>query len=212
MINSTTNSNQNAIETSKHTPILPNEIWLQILENDDPKHLWLSVRNVARTYRDCVERLFTSKYLHRLKIALSLSRRHPATSKLKWRGDPIPGSQLVMVYNRLSEDGKRLRLESSTLVKDGHSERTLEELKDAGTLPKERLEEAPTNVTMSTHPMAGLTIKLSVHVDWDEAQKVWAWEIEWRSLLSRFFDAVDKQAKRWPTKAWNTVLREVLKA
>ena len=193
------------------TPVLPTEIWLQILEHDDPKHLWLSVRNASRLYKDLVERLFTSVYLHRLKIALSLPRRDPATSKLKWRGDPIPGSQLVMAYTRLSEDGNQLRLESPIMVKDRNSEKTLEELRAAGTLPKERLEEAPTNVNMSTHPMAALPIKLPVQADWDDAQKVWVWEIDWRNLLSRFFDAKDKQSKRWPTSARDTVLREVVR-
>ena len=191
--------NQNAVEVPKVTLILPPEIWLQVLEHDDTKHLWLSVRNVSRAYKDCVERLFTSKYLHRLKIALSLPRRDPATSKLKWWGDPIPGSQLVMVYTRLSEDGKRLRLESSAVVKDRSCEKTLEELRDTGTLPKARLDEAPTNVNMSTHPMASMTIKLPVDVDWDEAKRVWTWDVEWRHLLSRFFHAKDRQGKRWPT-------------
>jgi len=190
-----------ADEGSRTTPLLPTEIWLQILEYDDLKHLWLHVRNVSRSFADCVERLFTTQYLYRVKVALSLPRRDPATSKLKWRGDPIPGSQLEMVCNRLSEDRNRLLLESSTVVKDRNSEKTLEELRNAGTLPKERLEEAPTNVNISSHPMASLTIKLPVHVDWDGERKIWVWEAEWRGLLSRFFDAKDKQSRRWPTVA-----------
>ena len=112
-----------------------------------------------------------------------------------------------MAYIRLSEDGKRLRLESQTVVEDRNSRKTLEELRDAGTLSKERLEEAPTNVNMSTHPMASLMIKLPVNVEWDETRKVWAWDVEWRNLLSRFFDAKDKQAKRWPTTAWGRAAR-----
>lgn len=200
MFKDTGTIHQIAIKSSQDTPVLPTEIWLQILELDDTKHLWVSVRNVSRGYKDRVERLFTSKYLRRLKVALSLPRRDPATSKLKWRGDPIPGSQLVMTYKGLSKDEKRLRLESSIVVKDRNSEKTLEELRDVGTLPKERLEEAPTNVNLSNHPMASLTIKLPVHVDWDEVRKLWIWDVEWRSLLSRFFDAKDKQGNRWPTK------------
>ncbi|KZM26785.1 uncharacterized protein EKO05_0000127 [Ascochyta rabiei] len=180
-------------------PPLPTEIWLQILEHDDPKHMWLSVRNSSSMYRDCVERLFTSKYLPKLSIALSLPRRDPATGKMRWRGDPIPGSQLKMTYSRLSEDGKHLRLESPAVVKDRSSERTLEELKDAGTLPKERLEEAPAYVSMSSLSFAGLTVDVPVQVDWDEARKIWVWDIEWSKLLSRFYDAKEKQAKRWPS-------------
>ncbi|KAJ4992224.1 hypothetical protein SVAN01_02243 [Stagonosporopsis vannaccii] len=196
MSKQTTTSYRDKIENLRGIPLLPTEIWLLIFEYDDLKHLWSYVRNVSRAFRDCVERLFTSKYLQRLKVALSLPRRDPATTKLKWRGDPIPGSQLVMSYTGLSEDKKRLRLQSPTVVKDRNSEKTLEELRDAGTLPKERLEEAPTNVNMSTHPMASLTIKLPVHVDWDEEQKIWVWEVEWRDLLGRFFDAKDKQKRR----------------
>ncbi|KAF2631413.1 hypothetical protein BU25DRAFT_428372 [Macroventuria anomochaeta] len=206
MINSTTKADQTATESS-NTPTLPTEIWLQILEHDDIKHLWLSVRNISRAYRDCVERLFSTKYLHRVSITLSLPQRDLVTNKLKWPGDPIPTSQLVMAYARLSEDGKRLRLESSTVVKDGYSEKTLEELREAGSLPKERLEEALTTVNMSTHPMAGLTIKLSVRIDWDETRKVLAWDVEWRSVLSRFLDAKDRQGKIWPTTVWDTVPR-----
>ncbi len=200
MIESTTTYDQDLIGDLKQTT-LPTELWLQILEYDDPKHLWLSVRNASRAYRDYVERLFTSKYLHNLRIALSLPRRDPATSKLKWRGDPIPGSQLVMAYTRLSDDRKRLHLESPAVAKDRNSEKTLVELKDTGTLPKERLEEAPTNVNMSTHPMASLTIKLPVHVKWDVTRNIWTWEVDWRDLLSRFFDAKERQGRRWPTTA-----------
>ena len=199
------NSCPNTPAIPKSIPLLPTELWLQILEHDDPKHLWLTVRNVSKMYKDRVERLFTSVHLHKLRIALSLPRRDPATSKLKWRGDPIPGSQLVMAYGQLSEDGTRVRMESPKVVKDRGSNRTLEELKDAGTLPKERLEEAPTNVNMSAHPMAALTIKLPVHVDWDEGQKIWVWEIEWRKVLSRFYEAKDKQSKRWPTPTSDVV-------
>ena len=199
------NSRLNTSAIPKSIPLLPTELWLQILEHDDPKHLWLTVRNVSKMYKDRVERLFTSVYLHKLRIALSLPRRDPATSKLKWRGDPIPNSQLVMAYGQLNEDGTRVRMESPKMVKDRSSNRTLEELKDAGTLPKERLEEAPTNVNMSAHPMAALTIKLPVHVDWDEGQKIWVWEIEWRKVLSRFYEAKDKQSKRWPTPTSDVV-------
>lgn len=195
---------RSAILTLGNTPLLPTEIWLQVLGYDDPKHLWLCVRKVSFTFRDFVERLFTSDHLHRLKVALSLPRRDPATSKLRWPGDPIPGSQLVMAYTRLSEDGRRLCLESPAVVKDGNSERTLEELRNAGTLVKERLEEAPTNVNMSTHPMESLSIKLPVHVEWDGERKIWLWKLEWRVLLNQFFDAKDKQGKRWPTMAEDT--------
>ncbi|XPS74630.1 hypothetical protein M3J09_006742 [Ascochyta lentis] len=198
--------NSSAITT--RLPPLPTEIWLQILEHDDPKHMWLSVRNTSRTYRDCVERLFASKYLSKLSIALSLPRRDPATGKMRWRGDPIPGSQLKMTYSRLGEDGKHLRLESSAIVKDRSSERTLEELRDAGTLPKERLEEAPAYVSMSSHSFAGLTVDVPVQVDWNETRKIWVWDIEWPNLLSRFYDAKEKQANRWPSTPREVVKRE----
>ena len=199
---------QEAIQDRNHASLLPTELWLQILEHDDPKHLWLSIRAISHTHRDLVERLFTSRYLQRLKIALSLPRRDPASSKLKWPGDPIPGAQLVMAYVRLSEDKRLVRLESPVLVKDRNGVKTLKELRETGVLPKQRLEEAPANVNLSAHPMAGLTIEVPVKVDWDEARKLWVWEVEWRCLLGRFFEAKDRQGRRWPTTASNVAPQE----
>lgn len=199
MAESTITPDHVVTEDRRNVSLLPAELWLQILEHEDPKHLWLSVRNVSPVYQSLVERLFTSKYLQRLQIALSLPRRDAASSKLKWPGDAIPGSQLVMAYARLSQDGNRVHLVSPTVVQDRNGERTIEELRNTGILPKERLEEAPTNVNMSTHPMASLTVKLRVEVEWNEVKKRWVWDVEWRSVLSRFFDAKDRQGKRWPT-------------
>jgi hypothetical protein len=201
MAESTIKGERTTTENRETTPQLPTEIWLQVLEHDDPKHLWMSVRNVSRKYQEIVERLFRSQYLQRIKIAFSLPRRDAASSRLKWPGDAIPGSQLVMAYAGLSADGSQLRVESQTVVKDRNGEKTVEELRDAGILPRQRLKEAPTNVNMSTNPLASLPVKLEVVVEWDEVRKRWAWDVEWRVLLSRFFDAKDRQGKRWPTKA-----------
>lgn len=201
MANSTIKGEQTATENRGTLQQLPTEIWLQVLEHSDPKHLWLTVRNVSRKCREMVERLFRSQYLRRIKIAFSLPRRDAASSRLKWPGDAIPGSQLVMDYAELSADGSRLRVESQTVVKDRNGERTVEELRDTGILPRQRLEEAPTNVNLSTNPMASLPVRLEVAVEWDEVRKRWAWDVDWRILLSRFFDAKDRQGKRWPTKA-----------
>lgn len=188
-------------------PTLPTEIWLQILEYDDPKHLWLSVHNVSRVHRNCVERLFTSTYLSRLSVALSLPRRDPATGKLKWSGNPIPASQLKLTYTRLGEDGQHLRLESPSVLKDASSERTVEELKDTGILSKERLEEAPAYVSMSSMSFAGATIDMPVRIDWDTTRKIWVWDIEWRSLLSRFYVEKEKQVNRWPSRKQRELVR-----
>jgi hypothetical protein len=201
MAESTIKGEQTTTENRGTTPQLPTEIWLQVLEHDDPKHLWMSVRNVSRKYQEIVERLFRSQYLQRIKIAFSLPRRDAASSRWKWPGDAIPGSQLVMAYARLSADGSQLRVQSQTVVKDRNGEKTVEELRDAGILPRQRLEEAPTNVNMSTNPLASLPVKLEVVVEWDKVRKRWAWDVEWRVLLSRFFDAKDRQGKRWPSKA-----------
>jgi hypothetical protein len=201
MAESTFKEGQAATENRGTAQQLPTEIWLQVLEHDDPKHLWLSVRNVSREYQEIVERLFRSQHLRRIKIAFSLPRRDAASSRLKWPGDAIPGSQLVMGYAGLSADGSRLRVESQAVVKDRNGEKSVEELRATGILPRQRLEEAAINVNMSTNPMASLPVKLEVAVEWDEVQKRWAWDVEWRVLLSRFFDAKDRQGKRWPTKA-----------
>jgi hypothetical protein len=201
----TTMVDHDVTTATKRIPLLPVEIWLHILEYDNPKHLWLSVRNVSRMYRACVERLFTSQYLSSLSIALSLPRRDHATGKMRWRGDPIPGSQLKMEYSRLSADGQRLYLESSVVVKDRFNEKSVEELRNAGILPKERLEEAPAYISLSTHSFAGVTVNMPVQVGWSEARKIWIWEIKWRNLLSQFYDGKEKQSKRWHKAARDVV-------
>lgn len=188
---------QNVVNTLQNTPALPVEILLQILEYDDPQHLWLSARNASRALRDCVERLFTSEHLASLSIALSLPRRDPGTGKMKWPGDPIPMSQLKLTYSQLSEDGKLLRLESSTVIKDKHTQISVEELKENGTLPKERLEEAPAYVNLSTYSFAGITVHMSVQVKWHEGRKIWTWDIEWRRVLSCYYSAKETRKASW---------------
>lgn len=201
---------RNVVNTVKNTPALPAEIWLNILEYDDPQHLWLAVRNVSRALRDRVERLFTSTYLAGLYIALSLPRRDPATGKLKWPGDPIPRSQLKLKYSQLSEDGKLLRLESSNVVKDAHTQKSVEELKDNGTLQKERLEEALAYVNLSTYSFAGITVHMPVQVNWDEGRKIWTWDVEWRRVLSSHYSAKEmrKTSRREPCRSGRLRLRE----
>lgn len=191
------NTSQDDIKTVMNTSALPAEIWLQILEQSDHQHLWLSVRNVCHAHKDYVERLFTSKYLADLSIALSLPRRDPATGKMKWPGDVIPMSQLKLTHSQLSKDGNHVRLQSSTIVQDRHTQKLVEELKLDGTLPKERLEEAPAYVNMSTYSFAGITIPMPVKVVWDEARKIWTWDVEWRKVLSGFYNAKERRKARW---------------
>lgn len=98
-----------------------------------------------------------------------------------------------MKYSRFSKDERQLVLESPVVMKDRSSERTVEELKNAETLTKERLEEAPAYVSMSPHLVTGLTIDIPIHVSWDEVQNIWFWVVEWRKLLSRFYAAKEKR-------------------
>lgn len=190
--------NHNVAETVTETPALPAEIWLQILEHDDHQHLWMSVRNASHALRDCVERLFASKYLADLSIALSLPRRDPATGKMKWPGDPIPMSQLKLTYCGFNEDGRSLRLKSSTVVQDWHNPISVEELRENGTLPKERLEEAPAYVNLSKIScVAGITVHMPVRVDWDEGRKVWTWDVDWRRVLSCYYHAKEIRKANW---------------
>lgn len=83
-------------------------------------------------------------------------------------------------------------------MKDRSSKRTVEKLKNAEILTKERLEEALTYVSMSLHSFAGLASDMPIRVGWDEVQKVWFWGVEWRKLLSKIYAAKEK---RWPSKA-----------
>lgn len=89
-------------------------------------------------------------------------------------------------------------LESPVVVKDRSGERTVEELKNAETLTKERLEEAPAYVNMSLRSFAGVRVDIPVRVSWNEVKKIWIWSVEWRKLLSRFYAAKEK---RRPSKA-----------
>lgn len=181
-------------------PVLPTEIWLQIFENiRDPEYLWTIVRHVSIQNKALVERVFATDHVPFLSISLSLPRRDPTTGALRWPGTPIPKAQITMTFNRFNAKQRRIVLASPTTLTDGANTKTVEELRNTSALSKERLEAAPAWVNLNKNPLAGLSMHLPICVEWDEAAKVWLWELEWRPLVTRFF--VMKNEKRTPRRA-----------
>ncbi|KAF2134885.1 hypothetical protein P153DRAFT_380697 [Dothidotthia symphoricarpi CBS 119687] len=173
---------------------LPTELWLQVLENvRDPEYLWTTVRHVSLQHKAMIERIFTSTYLPVLSISLSLPRRDPTTGALRWPGVPIPKAQITMAFNRLSADRRHVVLVSPVILTDGANIKSVEELKNTSALSKERLEAAPAWVSMNKNSLAGLSMRLPMCIEWDEVQKIWVWQVEWRTFVTRFYEKKNKK-------------------
>ncbi|KAF1945643.1 hypothetical protein EJ02DRAFT_419321 [Clathrospora elynae] len=174
------------------SPTLPTELWLQILERadvHDAVHLWTTVRHVSRNFRDYVERLFTSIYLPNATISLALPRRDPTTGALKWPGTPIPGAQIIFLFDTFAPDQHHVLFRSPEVLGAGSEARSVEELRHTNVLPKERLQEALPWVNNGKNPLTGLSMSVSGKLDWDNESKTWTWEIDWRKLMTHFSQA-----------------------
>jgi hypothetical protein len=174
----------------QYLPTLPVEIWLQILENTDlnEEHLWVSVRHTSYQFRDFVERLFVGTYLPRFAISLALPRRDPDNGTLNWPG-AILNSQLVMTPARVAPDGCYVTFVSPLELRNRSDVQNVHELKENGWLPKERLMKATTWVYMNQNFMSGRPLQLIKDIEWDEQEKRWVWQVEWRQLVGRFYRA-----------------------
>lgn len=201
IMNKTINRSNNFANSSfklSTLPHLPTELWLQILENAtiyDANHLWTTVRHVSRQFLDYVDRLFMSIYLPKFAISLALPRRDPTTGALRWPGGPIPGAQIVMSFDHITPDQRYVVFKSPVALKDGAELRTVEELRETSVLPKERLQDAPAWVHVNNNPLTGLSMDVPANIEWDATSKVWIWRVDWRRLVSKFYEAKQHQRK-----------------
>jgi len=183
-------------------PTLPTELWLQILEQVDPRdasHLWGTVRFVSSQFRDYVERHFVSNYLPDVTISLPLPRRDPTTGTLKWPGEPIPRARILFSFERITTNQQCAVLRSSESLGPFGETKTVDELRRGGALPEERLREAPPWVHIGKNHLTGVSVAVKGKFCWDEDRKIWTWEVNWRKLLTQFYRA--KTLKRESTSA-----------
>jgi hypothetical protein len=170
-------------------PTLPTELWLQILEHAtifEAEHLWTSVRLVSIQFKDYVERLFMAIYLSYFAISLSLPRRDPVSGSLKWPVE-IPRYQLAMSFDSIMSDQRYAVFASPSVLKNRLEVKNVEEMRDSNVLPLQRLIEASSWVYTSNHFATGLSMELEKHIEWDQVRRIWAWQIEWKSLVDRFY-------------------------
>jgi hypothetical protein len=180
-------------------PPLPTELWLSILEStniNEAEHLWTSVRPASRQFRDYVERLFIITYLPHFAISLSLPRRDPVSGAMKWPGI-IPNAQIIMCFESADAENKMATFISPLTIKDGEDTTSIKELRASNILPTARLLEAPAWVYANNHYMTGTRLQLPMNIEWNEGKKRWVWEVEWKSLLSRFYKTkIDGRGKK----------------
>lgn len=184
--------NQSISDFRSTPPALPTELWLQILEHADHRdasHLWGSVRLVSSHFKDYIERHFIFTYLPDITIFLALPRRDPATGTLKWPGDPIPRSRIIFSFDSITADRKRAVLVSSETLGPLGEMKSVDELRRAGSLPAARLQQAPPWVNIGKNHLTGVSVGVKGEFCWDEDRKIWAWVVNWRNLVTHFYQA-----------------------
>ena len=175
---------------STQSPVLPPELWLDILgETSIPEaeHLWMSARHTSRKFRDYVERLFVTTYLPQFAISLALPRRDPVSGAAKWPG-AVLNAQIVMTFDSIDLYNRYVNFISSSHLKAADDVQIMAELKDKRVLPKERLEEAKAWVYIRNY-MSGVTLELPRNIEWDEQGKRWKWQLDWRKFVTHFYAA-----------------------
>lgn len=177
-IHQTTHISHNSVPP-KPMPVLPVETWLQILENtQNVEWLWKSVRLVSKQYKAFVERVVVSHFLPQASVSLSLPRRDPTSGALLYRGQ-IPGAELSMHYAELSGEKSRVLFRTSSNIENRG-------LNGEDYLSKRRLDEASSWLWFGSNRGKGTSITISKDVEWDERQKRWVWEVEWRKLIGAY--------------------------
>lgn len=169
--------------------ILPTELWLQILEEtsvNEAEHLWISVRHTCRQFRDYVERLFLTTYLHGFAISLALPRRDAETGAALWPGT-ILKAQLIMALSTADPENRLATFVSPSELKHGDQVQSVKELKDRNILPEARLVEAKAWVFVDKNYVSGRPLQLTREFEWDEQDKRWVWQLDWMDLISRFY-------------------------
>jgi hypothetical protein len=101
-----------------------------------------------------------------------------------------------MAYSQLKSDEKTAVLTSPVTLHDNYVTKSVEELRSSSTLTKERLQAAKAWVSLSHSPMRGCAVDVPVCVEWDGEKKIWVWELRWRELMSRFYNAKKERSAK----------------
>jgi hypothetical protein len=180
---------------------IPTEIWFEVLEHtcvdiNDAEELWLSVRPVSRQFRDIVESHFLKICLPQFSISLPLPCRDPDTGATKWR-TVFYQSQMNMSLGGMTSDKRRATFVSPTEIKSSEGTMMgLEQLKDKTLLPKTRLLESLPWVYTGKIMSAGRPLEAPKDIEWDDQQKRWIWQLDWRKMVTQFYKArIEARAK-----------------
>jgi hypothetical protein len=190
-------------DTRSTLPTLPTELWLQVLEQVDSHdfpHLWCSVRLVSWRFKGYVERHFMSDHLPDLTISLALPGRDPRTDTLKWPGDPIPRAGIYFTFGSITANRQYAILRSPESLGSTGEMVSVDELRRAGTLPVERLQEAPPWVWFGKSHLTGVEVAVRGRFLWDDDRKMWTWEIDWRKLVTHFHQAKMRKRQSIPAR------------
>lgn len=177
--------------TPNISTILPPELWMNIFDQSsilNAEYLWTVVRHVSTFFRDCIERQFASSHLLSFAISLSLPRRDPGTSAVRWQG-AVPRAQMTMSFDFVVPNLNLAIFTSPIMLEDSQSTLRVEELRDSNVLPKERLQAASAWVFVDGMRAKGIPMYVTRKIEWDSNRNLWMWEIAWRTLVSRFYQA-----------------------
>ncbi|KAF2711601.1 hypothetical protein K504DRAFT_465343 [Pleomassaria siparia CBS 279.74] len=171
-------------------PQLPTELWLQILEQtQDPQYLWTVLRSFSPNFNAYVERIFLHTYLPAMSVQPAMPRRDPDTGALRYAHfAPIT----IFTYSSLSPDKLRVILATAKEAKMGETTHSMESLNELGALSKKRLDDAVLWVSIGckrAQAVSMYTATTSGTIAWDDEEKVWTWEVDWRELVSKYYDA-----------------------
>lgn len=197
----------NAFNATKVSlPHLPNELWLQILEQvDDIYFLWDTVRLVSKDYKAFVDRVFAVSFLPIISISLSLPRRDPKTGHLRY-AQALPQNEIIFQCHKSTTDSPYILLETPATLSSGD---TTEQLNESGALSKQRLDEAQGWMWFGRQRGKGVNIASSKSVEWDEESKTWTWTVRWENLVHRYCGAkrASRQVQRGVRRDINVPLR-----
>ena len=115
---------------------------------------------------------------------------------------------MIMSFDHVTPDQRYAVFRSPAALKDGLESKSVEELKDASVLTKERLQTAKPWVYLNNSLVTGHSIEVQESIDWDDTRKVWIWKVDWRQLMNKFYQAkkhkktaTNYRPNHWPGKS-----------
>jgi hypothetical protein len=98
-----------------------------------------------------------------------------------------------MSFNGLSSDGRYIYFRSPSVLNEGTRVESVEELKNTSVLPLKRLEAATVWVHFTQNQLTGLQMHVPRHVSWNGEQGAWIWKLEWKNLITQFYEKKREQ-------------------